>query len=385
MSSRNGAMFVGMPFWGSRLRHFVLCGVAAFSKAATHQFATLLSAAFAFCISRDQAQLLPGLHMAKCFASDEPRGDRPGPSYCATCLPFAVAAAMGTGGTVTNLGGSTRAVRRNRCGIMGKPTVPLWRLTLRCSLARGLPQAPKCHGYLISSLTTTPCDGESPQRIQYRLWLYNVRKKVESQGHHEQHGRYAVWGAGVVHQGPILTCRGCGQSLPLRLSGTGERGRNWACAGCGERYEGFLNNTHRLELIQHVRPDRLSFAHHGIQQPPSALAEFIARIHPEVLRGPDQRACPRFSVVTSVAVMPLSDSLEPMGPPFLVLTRNISRSGMAMVSTRAVATDAMLGVELPRCPEEASQVVVHVLRCQPMRSFYEIAGQFLTKMVSPEG
>lgn len=72
-----------------------------------------------------------------------------------------------------------------------------------------------------------------------------------------------------------------------------------------------------------------------------------------------------------------------MGPPFLVLTRNVSRSGISLVSTRAVAT-AFLAVELPSAPEETSQVVVHVLRCQPRRSFYEIAGKFLTKMASPE-
>lgn len=188
----------------------------------------------------------------------------------------------------------------------------------------------------------------------------------------------------MIKQRQMLKCRGCGLLLPLCLSGDGKRKRSWACAGCGKRYDAFLVEEQPLELIQHVRPCKLSFAHHGVQPPPKAIVDFIARIRPEALRGPEKRGCPRFSVVTPVAVMPLDERLEPVGTPFLVLTRNISRSGMAMVSARAVAPAAFLGVELPRSPKESSQVVVHVRRCRPVRSFYEIAGKFLTKMISLE-
>jgi hypothetical protein len=181
---------------------------------------------------------------------------------------------------------------------------------------------------------------------------------------------------------PIGNCAGCGLLLPLSLPEAGEPSRSWACAGCGVRYDGNLDRNQPLELIEHVRPYRMAFCLNRAEQPPSAIAEFVAKLLPEDYRGWEKRGYKRLSVVTPVAVMPLSESLEPSGSPFMVLARNISRSGIALVSTRSVSATC-LAVELPRDPEESLQVVVRVVRCRPLRSFYEIAGSFVTKMVPP--
>ncbi len=177
----------------------------------------------------------------------------------------------------------------------------------------------------------------------------------------------------------ILYCAECGLMLPLCLPVEGETSRSWACTGCGARYEAVLDKSQPLELIQHVRPYKLAFNLKCNEQVPKAIADFIAQVMPDAYRGPEKRCFERYPIVTPVAAMPLGTGLEPFGASFMALTRNISRSGVALVSTRSVSAP-FLAVELPCGPDGAMQVVIQVVRRRPIRCFYEIAGPFLTKM-----
>ncbi len=59
----------------------------------------------------------------------------------------------------------------------------------------------------------------------------------------------------------------------------------------------------------------------------------------------------------------------------MAVTRDISTTGLALISTRA-ASSRFLAVELA-CPSgETIQVVIRVIRCRPVRCFYEIAGTY---------
>jgi hypothetical protein len=141
-----------------------------------------------------------------------------------------------------------------------------------------------------------------------------------------------------------------------------------------------LDRDQPLELIERVRPARISFDVARAEPPPSAIADFIARILPDgCYAGPEKRDCERFPIVAPVAVMPLGNGLEPAGAPFMALTRNISRSGIGLVSTRAACTE-FIAVEWPCVSGQGMQLVVQVLRCRPLRSFYDIGGKFLTRM-----
>jgi hypothetical protein len=44
----------------------------------------------------------------------------------------------------------------------------------------------------------------------------------------------------------------------------------------------------------------------------------------------------------------------------------------------------LIAVEWPCRSPMGMQFIVQVTRCRPFRSFYEIAGRFLTKMVQPQ-
>ena len=61
----------------------------------------------------------------------------------------------------------------------------------------------------------------------------------------------------------------------------------------------------------------------------------------------------------------------------MAVTRDISSSGISLVSTRA-ANSPFLAVELSASYDETIQIVMRVIRCRPLRCFYEIAGPFFT-------
>jgi hypothetical protein len=197
-------------------------------------------------------------------------------------------------------------------------------------------------------------------------------------------------GFGMLHVGSnammeqrTLYCAGCGLLLPLYAPGNGARTQRWACAGCDTRYDAVLARDASLELINRIRPHRMPFGPIATGQVSKAISELIARIAPKAYSGPEKRTVERFPFVAPVAVILLSDTMAPVGAPFMVLTRNISRSGIALVSTRPVNTE-FCAVALPSAGEETIQFVVQVVRCRPLRSFYEIGGRFVTRMVEPD-
>jgi len=179
----------------------------------------------------------------------------------------------------------------------------------------------------------------------------------------------------------IEYCHRCGLTLPLCSPGPGERSMTWYCTGCGTSYEAVLEQEPSPDRIQNVRPARLRFRLPRGAEFPKAIAEFVARMVPEKAHpGAQKRALDRYPVVTPIAVMPLGDRLELVGETFMAVTKNISGSGLALVCTRAVRA-RYLAVEILEYAREGIQVVVHVLRCRPVRCFYEIAGRFVTRML----
>ena len=98
-----------------------------------------------------------------------------------------------------------------------------------------------------------------------------------------------------------------------------------------------------------------------------------------VFRETARHVCPSAGMLDGekpIAVMPLGNRLEPVGETFMAITKNISGSGLAFASTRAVST-RYLAIEIP----EGIQVVLQVLRCRTSRCFYEIAGRFVVRML----
>ena len=95
--------------------------------------------------------------------------------------------------------------------------------------------------------------------------------------------------------------------------------------------------------------------------------------------GSERRGANRHPIVTPVVVMPMNGEFRPAEGAFMVVTRDISTTGLALISTREVSTE-LLAIELPAAGGEKMQVVMRLARCRPVGRFYEIAGPFVFKM-----
>ena len=180
-------------------------------------------------------------------------------------------------------------------------------------------------------------------------------------------------------EGRIDTCAVCEQALPLRLPGPEERGTEWVCAGCGARYEAVLAAGASLELLQHVHPTEIRFEKSNLLHPPEAIREFISAMVRAEYGGSERRGAKRHPIVTPVVVMPMNGEFRPAEGAFMVVTRDISTTGLALISTREVSTE-LLAIELPAAGGEKMQVVMRLARCRPVGRFYKIAGPFVFKM-----
>jgi hypothetical protein len=176
---------------------------------------------------------------------------------------------------------------------------------------------------------------------------------------------------------PGIHCPKCDTVLPLHLPSVSESCTTWICTKCGTTQKAALNRSESLERLQQVRPARIEFDDTNLGRPPEAIAEFIAKMMRKEHRGSDKRGSQRRPVVVPIPVIELDENLAPTGNVHMAVTRDISSSGVSLLSTRA-ANSPFIAVELSIGYEETIQAVVRVSRCRPLRCFYEIAGPFFT-------
>ncbi len=118
--------------------------------------------------------------------------------------------------------------------------------------------------------------------------------------------------------------------------------------------------------------------------PPEEIAEFVQRLVSRLVhyRGKERRTARRHRVAIPVLAVPLDDDLQPAGDSFAAVTRDISSRGLALYHNRAVESP-YLAVELADHEGQKLEAAVEVLRCEPVDSFYEIGGKFVTKVYVP--
>lgn len=119
----------------------------------------------------------------------------------------------------------------------------------------------------------------------------------------------------------------------------------------------------------------------SLVRPPEMIACFVQRMvrNAQYYAGPEQRTERRYAVSVPVSAIPVDDSFQKTGEPFMALTRDISTKGMSMYHTRRVS-EKFLALELTDPANNRLRVVLEVLRCRPDGLFYEIAGRFATKI-----
>ncbi len=115
--------------------------------------------------------------------------------------------------------------------------------------------------------------------------------------------------------------------------------------------------------------------------PPAEIAEFVQRLVSRLVhyRGKERRAIRRHRLAIPVLAVPLDDDLQPAGDSFAAVTRDISTRGLAIYHNRPLECH-YLAVELTDHEGRKLEAAVEVLRCEPVESFFEIAGKFVTKV-----
>lgn len=108
------------------------------------------------------------------------------------------------------------------------------------------------------------------------------------------------------------------------------------------------------------------------------MERFLRETAEPDIEGEERRGSPRFRLPVSVRVSPLDERMQAAGEPYYATCSDISCRGISFLHTRAV-TDKYLLVEISASGRRM-RLLMEMLRCQPDRRYYEIAGQFVTRL-----
>lgn len=93
--------------------------------------------------------------------------------------------------------------------------------------------------------------------------------------------------------------------------------------------------------------------------------------------GPERRSHPRYTMAIVVEVQPWDEGLQPQGPSFQGITRDLSIVGLGLFTTHVLTTKFSI-VELRNRWGDTFQVLVEVLRCDPCGDeFFEVGARYV--------
>lgn len=176
----------------------------------------------------------------------------------------------------------------------------------------------------------------------------------------------------------IWKCSGCDAALPLRDAAESETARDWFCSGCGAEASGLLKDEYDLDELRALRPESIPFDQEQIPEPAFELEQLAYDLGQSDSTGKEQRAAERRDMIRVLPAVGVDRSLQPVGDPFNVVSRNISTQGIAVLAARAIDGD-LLVVELAGAPNPTLQVLAHVVRQRPTKCACELGGRLLTR------
>ncbi|MGA2030658.1 MAG: PilZ domain-containing protein [Thermoguttaceae bacterium] len=180
----------------------------------------------------------------------------------------------------------------------------------------------------------------------------------------------------------MIRCGLCDRLLPLRPGKPGEPVTSWVCKGCGASYPAVLDEGCSLETCQSVRPAYFNFDRNNLTPPSNTVVETVCSLMgaPKTPYAGTERRQPRRPLTIVVPTLPLDERLRPLDEPLMMVTRNISCGGIALVHTQPIIAK-YLAVELPAPDTQRYQMVVEVLHVRPVDSLYEYGGRFVTRTI----
>ena len=113
--------------------------------------------------------------------------------------------------------------------------------------------------------------------------------------------------------------------------------------------------------------------------PTQAILDFTEQL----LRASDghheQRTVRRHGAMVVAAAVPLDDDLQPAGKLFKIVTRDISTRGICLIHPQPIIHQH-LKMKIPMPNGSQVNVIVEVMRCQPIGEFYEVGGRFVQRL-----
>jgi len=124
----------------------------------------------------------------------------------------------------------------------------------------------------------------------------------------------------------------------------------------------------------------IAFEQARMAEPPLDLQLFAEQLSQSEENDPTgKRESERFQMATWVPAVLIDEQLEPSGDPFLVMTRNISTSGIALVHTQPIQ-EGRIAIELTGASGERIQLALQILRCRELDRFYELGCRYLRRL-----
>jgi hypothetical protein len=108
----------------------------------------------------------------------------------------------------------------------------------------------------------------------------------------------------------------------------------------------------------------------------STINQFVRGLSRSRVSDDERRSEKRRPVVLNIIAVPLDEDRNPCGEPFLALSRNISRGGIALLHTEMVKSPYLL-LRIETLRHEVIQAVVQVVRARNFYQFTEISGRFV--------
>jgi hypothetical protein len=112
----------------------------------------------------------------------------------------------------------------------------------------------------------------------------------------------------------------------------------------------------------------------------STLDQFVGAVEARRDTSDERRTDKRRPIQLDVIAVPLDAQFRQIGEPFLALTRNISRGGIAILHTEKVSAPYLL-LRLETQRHDVIQAIIQVVRSRTFYQFTEISGRF---EVTPE-
>jgi hypothetical protein len=114
----------------------------------------------------------------------------------------------------------------------------------------------------------------------------------------------------------------------------------------------------------------------NLRSPTSAVIEHVRNLVSSYEPIIERREAPRLSVTFSARAVALDDQLRPVGDEFFLVVRNISATGLGLLSTTPVKS-TFLAIELATDGGETLHVAIEVRRCQPIGPCFDVGGRFV--------